>query len=327
MGALPGWVKGDADLIKVGKVHDDPFIRPILDRLREFDDLRDRNVKNRDLKSVMAECFWVHFGKAISDSGISKMFFESGSTINYVFAKLKLDGIQDNNAETRIVVSEDFRRRLVASTNGILTYFDNLFFPDQYEFGVTLWPPGRPEGTYGATFGDRNIVENDPINRDDWQYIKDRREEVDQMDMLLVTSSGLNLSDDSFPLGLHVGSFINKVFKIALLTSRAPKIYFMDESKIDDRINKDHCRFVANYKDHDTNRQAQWSTVVCQTPIAFCIGTHRESSIEDLKAKFSDNMQFNNSFVISHHRESPIKVLFVYNDRFAEFAKKKEFFA
>jgi hypothetical protein len=56
---LSGWIRASANLISVGRVHDDPFIRPILNRLTRFSDLRDRNVFNSDLKSVMAERFWV----------------------------------------------------------------------------------------------------------------------------------------------------------------------------------------------------------------------------------------------------------------------------
>ena len=251
------------------------------------------------------------------------MFFESGSTLTYVSTRLKRDEILHRGGDPRKVIEDEMRDSLVASTNGILTYLDNLFFPREYGFGISLWPAGPPEGTYGATFGDERIVENEPLNGNDWAYINDKSEILCGMDLLLVTSSGLNLTNGNFPLGLHVGSFKNKVFKIAILKARAPKIYFMDESKIDCEIREDHCRFVAEYVDPETGREATWRDLGSEQPIAFCVGTLDAGAVGWLESSFSEHLGLDRSLLISPEQEGAATVLFVYNESFEVSANEK----
>lgn len=320
---LTGWIRSDADLIKVGRVHDDPFIRPILDRLSAFSDLRDRNVQNSDLKSSMAELFWAEFGKGLGDSKIRSVFFESGSTLTYVSTKIKRGAIRDESDQSREVVSESFRKSLKASTNGILTYIDNLFFPERYGFNISLWPSGPPEGSYGATFGEQRVVEQEPLNKNDWKYINNKIKILSEKDLLLVTSSGVNLTKQEFPKGLHVGSYKNKIFKIAILKAPVLKIYFLDETKIDLEIRREHCRFVAAFIDPKTKEQASWVTAAAGQPISFCVGIRNLDSVNKLKSDFCEHLGLDQYLLISPEQPNNPAVLFLYNQTFADAAKAK----
>ena len=323
LGGLSGWIRADADLIKVGRVHDDPFIRPILDRFSAFSDLRDRNVRHSDLKSCMAELFWVEFGKGLGDSKIRSIFFESGSTLTYVSTKLRYDAVRYESGQPREVVSDSFRRRLRVSTNGILTYVDNLFFPENYGFHISLWPPGPPEGSYGATFGDQRVVEQEPLNQDDWHYIADKTKTLSRLDLLLVTSSGLNLTNQKFPTGLHVGSYKNKIFKIAILKAPVPKIYFLDETKIDVEIRREHCRFVTAYDNPETGKEASWSTATDGQPISFCVGIRDLDSVDRLSSDFRERLGLDQHLLILPEVPENPAVLFLYGQPFVDAAKAK----
>ena len=140
---------------------------------------------------------------------------------------------------------------------------------------------------------------------------------------MLVTSSGLNLTNESFPKGLHVGSYKNKIFKIAILKTAVPKIYFLDEKKIDTKIRKGHCRFVAAYVDPNTGIEVSWNSLAKDQPISFCIGIRDINSVDRLTNDFREHLGLDQYLLIQPEQGETPAALFIFSNSFVSAAKLK----
>ena len=102
-------------------------------------------------------------------------------------------------------------------------------------------------------------------------YIKGKGEKS----LLLATASGLNVHNPEFPLGPHVGSYHNKLFKRSLLLTGLPIVLFVDATKLDAPFRRNHCFSVCD-------SELLWHDVCQKIPLALCVGSANEDSRKSL---------------------------------------------
>jgi hypothetical protein len=203
------------------------FVRRFNNKISRWPVLDNRCEKNARLKETTAEFFWDCFWNLLNLAGVTRLFFESGSSISFL--------------------SESFARRLEeqwkpgmmrfnVETNNILSCLELVLLEP---VTVTLYPAGPAETKYGATFGDLRSVQTPaelgPIPPAVRQLVDEvRRHFVDNYaeGLIFHATSGIELSPNAEYQGPHVGSYPNMLFKRAILESGCPVVLFVDESKL-----------------------------------------------------------------------------------------------
>lgn len=209
------------------------FFRRILHQIEQWPVVYERYGQNDRLKQSIANFFLELHLSEIVKGQVTKMFFESGSSIA-ILAEMFLDRM----GEEWLRMSANIE----IETNNILAY---IYYVLAQSSRVELYPAGPPEKTYGATFGTLERVDV-PIDNCSAHPIKGTaRVETDRIrdyfsetyvtsGLILGATSGIDLSVTSEvigPIGPHCGSYKNMLFKRALMESGAPMILFLDQDK------------------------------------------------------------------------------------------------
>lgn len=157
-------------------------------------------------------------------------------------------------------------------TNNILTYLD---FVLSVPVRTKLVPYGPPEKKYGATFGEITELseaapptKNEPLTREEEDVVTtmaDVLKSGGERVLLLAAASGIELSEDSGFRGPHIGSYYNKLFKRAILTTGLPVVLFVDESKVPAEFLVGKCHAVCG-------PDMEFEDVCKSVPLAFCVG-------------------------------------------------------
>lgn len=276
---IHGWIKANEELLSLGLVSGNPFIREIIERLKKYDVLTERSIENVKLKKGMASYFLDQCFAPIMDLGVRDFFFESGSTIAYLSSEFS-ERLSDP-------AGQNVMNQLSIKTNNILTYLEFVLTKN---IKIILRPSGTPENKYGATFGDltllleyKNPPDPDPVT----SYVKDAinkmakhiKENGNQL-ILFGTASAININQSKFPIGPHGGSYYNKLFKRALLKTNCPLVLFVDSTKFDIPFKESHCFSICD-------SDMKWEQVCKTVPLALCVGCKtnkkRVEIIEQLK--------------------------------------------
>jgi hypothetical protein len=213
-----------------------PFWRRFAERVNQWATLDWRFNTNAPLKKAAAEYFLDSYLDMLRRSSISRLFFESGSSIAFLseaFASRLDQGIKWND--------------LLIETNNILSYME---FVLSRTAPATLYPSGTPERKYGGTFGELMTLpipsEEDPATdeaRADMTLVAHKarermselrahfREQYSDFGIIFGATSAIDLARTGQRAGPHVGSYHNMLFKRALLESGAPIVIFLDEDK------------------------------------------------------------------------------------------------
>lgn len=273
-----GLVPSDSELLASGHMRSNPILMDILATFQKYELISSRCGENKPLKEGMARYFWDHFFAALRQNHVDRIFFESGSSVLYVAHELWKRLLSD---EDYYNFKEDCLIRSNIATNNILIYLD---FVLNSNIRIDLWPHGKPDDRYGATFGaiprlpKPNAGDPPPdlemqakiINRMIKEF-RSRGQEFDDShvkEILLLGVSGVYFGDRHPNAGLHVGDYVNTVFKRMLFKIEYPIICFIDESKLSIEFNPN--RYYMCGED------MLWKDIVDKTPIAFCIGTSSE---------------------------------------------------
>lgn len=289
LGGKGGWVRGELyDVLKTRVVlseivGDNPFFKRFVDRLNAFDVLSERIIgKVPHLKRAIANYFLDQYLGRMIYSETQNLFFESGSSIAFL-------------SEAFIErLTEDWMREvyrdLNIQTNNILTYLD---FVLSEHIRIEMYPYGPPEAKYGATFGRlTTIPRREPpirprllsnlLSNKDRKVLEEIRARLTKRyqrhGIILMTASGIELSEESGFPGPHVGSYYNKLFKRALLESACPTVIFLDETKVppEKEFEIGKCFSVCD-------EEMSWSKI-CQTnPLAIAIAASTKERAEELE--------------------------------------------
>lgn len=252
------------------------------EHLRRYKTLYKRVEQNKALKMELAKFFWSHCfpGIARTKVSIENLFFESGSTMVYVASEFY------HQTKSKFSWRNDLLSKLGITTNNLLVFVQLLFTP--LASVLELKPKGIPDERYGATYGrldellDYNPPFDQALGEDAKRNVKDLAAEFmspsfDKVNgdsrkakvLILASTSGMNLKE---PVGPHVGSYRNMLFKRALLMTRAPIVFFVDESKFNPAAYDPNRCFLIFGEDFT------WNDTVTTQPIAFCVGSSSEES-------------------------------------------------
>ena len=258
------------------EIYRNPFLGNIVDRLCTYDVLSGRCTENSLLKEAMAQYFWEQYFAKITYSKIRKLFFESGSTIAYLSSEFST--CLSTTAGQQHLTEWDI------TTNNALTLLD---FVLSTNINISVFPYGPPEKRYGATFGGIRALPEAPPPTKNEKLIPQEKKVVDTiarsmrklgLQLLLATTSGLELSPDSALRGPHIGSYYNKLFKRALFTAGLPTVLFLDETKVKLPFKEGYCHAVCD--------PGMPFDELCQSlPFALCIGCSSKKKREELLEK------------------------------------------
>jgi len=129
-----------------------------------------------------------------------------------------------------------------------------------------LFPYGRPEEKYGATFGPLNTLSEMPAEDFDrdrqvipYEIEKHFQPQNFSNGLILMTSSGFSL--ETRYEGPHVGSYHNARFKQVLLRSHAPTAILLDETRFKRPFDPAQCYRICSSGD-------SWDTIARRKPLA-----------------------------------------------------------
>ena len=291
LGGKGGWIRSELyDVLEKGlilgeRVGENPFFRRFVDRLNAFNVLSERTIdKVPHLKRAIADYFLDQYLGRMIESGIRNLFFESGSSIAFLseafIKRLPEDWMRE------------VYRDLNIQTNNILTYLD--FVLSEY-IRIEMYPYGPPEAKYGATFGPlTTIPRREPptrprllsklLSNEAQKVLEEIRarltERYQDHGVILMTASGIEVSEESEFPGPHVGSYYNKLFKRALLESACPTVIFLDETKMKVPPEKE---FEIGKCFSVCDEEMSWPKV-CQTnPLAIAIAASTEERARELE--------------------------------------------
>ncbi len=280
---------GTSSGVTLDKLGQNQFLENAIEGLRNYRILFDRVDENKGLKSELSKFFWLYCfsGIARSQPHVSHIFFESGSTLAYV-ADSFLSQMEENP-----YWKKNFLSNIGITTNNLLVYMEYLF--TDLAPNLVMTPQGRPDKRYGATYGTLEGLDSydppfdSPLPTEAKECIKDLASQLLTVDarksnsdihsanlLVLASSSGINCDK---PLGPHVGSYRNMLFKRALLQTGAPIVFFVDESKFaQESYDPNRCFLVCA-------QEFEWKTIVKTQPMAFCVGASNAERAKEIVRK------------------------------------------
>lgn len=277
-----GWVSGNQYDKLVKRVQFDeavssnPFFARYAKRLNLFEKLSKRTLLQKDLKSAIARYFWKLYLPKIALNNITRLFFESGSSIAYLSEEFMI-------SVDKARWGRDLCKKLRIATNNILTFLDfALIEPTSDLYNVVLEPKGPFEPYYGATFGElAEAVElpcptkPEPLNPNALPHVKtiinNLNEFFDEQGLILMTASGIELNNESPFFGPHVGSYYNKLVKRCLLEVKMPTVIFLDQDKFPYPFNIGKCYPVCG-------SDFSWGLVIKEHPLALALACNNKEN-------------------------------------------------
>ncbi|MBS0167922.1 MAG: DUF4062 domain-containing protein [Nitrospira sp.] len=251
-----------------------PFLKPVLNELKGYKLLFNRVQEREELKRHLANFFWHYCFPGINKAKAYRLFFESGSTVAYLADSFLLQ-TTENKSWT------GYLPKVQIMTNNILVYLQFLFTSPTLT--AELRPQGKPDKKYGATYGIIDYLSSvDPPNDEPLDDDADSAavsmakhltapsissvgsDESSQKILILAAASGV--TSTGIHIGPHVGSYRNKILKRALLLTKSPIVFFIDESKVLDiekAFNEMKCFPLCG-------QQLPWDKICKSQPIAFC---------------------------------------------------------
>jgi len=261
-----------------------PFVRKFAQLAQQWQVLNARCEQNADLKrSVAAFILDLYFTRLVG-AGVTRWFLESGSSIAYLAESLTANWPRLCSKIEEI------------ETNNILTYLELISAESVRRF--SLYPSGRPEDKYGATFGSlRSLTPpvkpasmGHPIEREA-RFETDRirnhfSEQYAQNGIIFAATSGIELDPQSPFQGPHVGSYYNMLFKRAELEAGRekegiPVVILADESKVRCKFEPDKCFPICD-------RELSWKTVCEEVPLAIACAFRSEKMKDGILSRLQD---------------------------------------
>jgi hypothetical protein len=289
-----------------------PVARDLVEALGKFREVDPRLAIARAQKEALAQSFVQLHGDHLHEGKVSRVFFESGSTVTYLARSLS------QKLPKRIRALDD--NALPVLTNNAFAYL-HLWLCSE---GACLpVPEGPPDHTYGGMYGpltgrDRYpsydlpaLQEDDP---DAWQIIQRVSDNIfrslvsregGRPALLLAAASGLQLTDDvkiseqhngewapcaDVSLadkirrcrGFHVGSYQNKLFKRCYYGNSIPTIVFLHDDKVDCEVRIGKCHYL-----FDSGQS--WDEIALSHPLSVWIACKRathEAILEKCRSHF-----------------------------------------
>ena len=289
---LQGWIPEPsgipAELIPT--IAQNRLTQAIIGSLGMFGSLDKRLAREPELKQRACEFFWEQYGAAIYDKDIN-LFFESGSTIAFLAdaVGVRIAGrhrISSNNVLAHLLLWLVHR--------GSCEMFPNTNPDPADQFGATFGEhidelykecslanaPPEPDYRGKPLDGrEKQAIEDtmaEPAAPNHWEGRTLLLGAISGIQMgkspKIIWGNGTRARDDvgcdvKKCRGFHVGSYKNKLFKRSMYETKLPLMVFLDESKIDCKIEVGRCHFIFD-------REYTWDKFMRSYPVAFCVGCH-----------------------------------------------------
>ena len=147
---------------------------------------------------------------------------------------------------------------------------------------VELYPAGRPESRFGATFGPLDTVPPPPFSaprrlsaqaRDAMRIIQDHfRQIYHENGLVFAATSGFEIRN--LRRGPHVASYHSMLLKRAILESNCPVVFLLDEDKLSSEFVESRCFAVCD-------EEFTWADACNKTPISLACAFRSEKSAQE----------------------------------------------
>lgn len=323
--SLVGWVRASKS----------PLIGDIVAELNRNTKLNERANESPILKEAIANFFLEQYLPMMVRHGYRRFFFESGTSVAHV-AKAFIERLEyDSKRKDYAKNHHEFE----IETNNILAWMN--FVLNLRVKNTALFPSGKLEEEYGATFG--NLVDLEmPAGKyskfyemcnDIWKeeankiiesidaITKKFDEDYGKKGMVFMAASGVDTKTPGFE-GPHVKSSCNMLFKRAILRSTCATVMFLDEKKLLSKpFEKDKCFSVCD-------RNLEWMHICKGTfeverkkPFAIAIGIN-EKNMRKTRKILTENLKFDEDNILEGiYKVDNIRTLIAPNDEFSKLWK------
>ena len=291
--SLQGWIPEPRGIPPklLPAISQNRLTQAIIASLGMFGSLDERLAREPELKERAAAFFWEQYGTAIYERDIN-LFFESGSTIAFL-----ADAVGKKIAGRHRVSSNNVLAHLLLWMvhRGSCEMFPNTTPDPTDKFGATFG--AHIDRLYEQKSLNNMPPEPDytgrPLDDQERQAISKTMDEAAAPNhwagktLLLGATSGIQMGGSpklvwgkgtrakeelrqkvNMCRGFHVGSYKNKMFKRFMYETRLPLMVFLDESKINSKIQVGRCHFIFDRK------QYTWEKFMRTYPVGFCVGCH-----------------------------------------------------
>ncbi|WP_169711659.1 DUF4062 domain-containing protein [Henriciella litoralis] len=294
--AYPGWVRSEPyDLARSLKtlphqISNSPIFDDLIQALSKLELLAERTNRDVDEKFAISEFFWDKYETELLLNSDWKVFFEAGSTIDFILKKLvnildKKSQFQRPVGRLQIFINSvisklilDLREKTIPS---IKSY---SYFPDppiRERYGKTIGPLSNVGDVPAVQYRKTGI--QDASKKSQQRLLTELRKKLNSdKSMCLISFTGMFENHGYAPF---VRSYKNVLFKRSLFEHPSAKVVFADGAKWSNPTrNLDGIYMIFS--------EAEWRNLLADHPICFIVTTYRTPRRADLIEFFVDGKKF-----------------------------------
>ena len=320
-----GWIRANSKYGRaLNDIHDNWFLNRILNKLQEFNWLREGVTRHKDEKDALGFVFWQQMEGKLKRKKIKDIFFESGSTLAFITKQFETNVLRH---------TDDYKWRV--TTNNVVILQELLLHTD---IEVAPLPPGRPTNQFGGMYTRELLKNPEPPPASPRRLYKHENEAISDLverfkrdskvRLFLISASGwVLLCDNPQFRGINAETHPDMLFKRAVLKTGQPVVCFLTSDKIGSCF-KTGAHFPIFGSDFEQDK------ILVQKPIAICISQinngdeeiprkHREDSTEPgggmpQLLKYLEQLNFNTEYVHESLNDGMISVRIIANRKFIE---------
>lgn len=321
-----GWIRARSPYAKaLNEIQENWFLHRILEKLHEFNWLREGVARQKEEKDVLGKIFWRHMEGRIKRNDFKDIFFESGSTLAYI----------TNQFETSVLNQNDGHKWRI-TTNNVVILQELLLYTD---IEVEPLPSGRPANQFGGMYTPEllNIREPAPLQprglydreKNAINHLISRFGKYREKHLFLMSASGwaLDCNEPSFN-GINAQTHPDMLFKRAVLQTGKPVVCFLTSDKIGSCF-QPHKHYPIFGPDFNQDE------ILSVQPIAICLSYKSSQDLHEINKKdrikkghslkylhqllqYLEQLGFENDYVHEYLEEEQISVRMVANPKFID---------
>ena len=220
-----GWIRAASEYAEtLNAIQENWFLHRILNKLEEFNWLREGVTIEKEQKHALGHVFWRQMEGKLKRKKIKDIFFESGSTLAFITNQFEMDVLRE---------IDDYKWRI--TTNNVVILQELLLHTN---IEVAPLPPGRPTNEFGGMYTQELLKNPEPapvkprnLHEHEKYAIKDLKQRFQRnanKQLFLISAScwELNYEEKLFH-GLHAETHPDMLFKRAVLQTNQPVVCFL----------------------------------------------------------------------------------------------------
>jgi hypothetical protein len=319
-----GWTRTNSKYAEtLNAIQNNWFLNRILNRLKEYNWLKEGVTVEKEQKNILGAVFWRHMEGRLKRYSYNDMFFESGSTLAFITRQFE-----------EVVLKHPDDLKWKVSTNNVVILQELLL---NEEIEVKPLPSGTPRSEFGGMYTHKILKNPEPaptkprsIYETETDAIYDLVNSFNNNSnrcLYLISASCWEICcENEYFHGLHAELHADMLFKRAIFITGQPVVCFLTSNKVGD-LYKRNKHFPIFGPDYELRKILQ------EIPFALCLSYKKESKdmctcdeeheVMDSNMKhidklieFLEKIDFNKDYVCQH--TDGIEVRIIANKKFEE---------